>query len=47
MMPRSDGIVLGHVNQRGNASLDVDEMERDRVLNNAMAFFAAMKRDVG
>jgi len=46
MMPRSDGIVLGHLNQRGNASLDVDETERDRVLNNAIAFFGAMKRDV-
>ncbi len=46
MMPRSDGIVLGHVNQRGNWSLDVDEAERDRVVNNAIAFFSAMKRDV-
>lgn len=45
MMPRNDGIVLGHVNQRGNASLDVDEVARDRVLNNAIAFFGAMKRD--
>ncbi len=45
MMPRGDGIVLGHVNQRGNASLDVDEAARDRVLNNAIAFFATMKRD--
>jgi glycine/D-amino acid oxidase-like deaminating enzyme len=46
MMPRNDGIVLGHVNQRGNASLEVDEAARDRVLNNAIAFFGAMKRDV-
>lgn len=46
MMPRSDGIVLGHVNQRGNASLEVDEAARDRVLNNAIAFFNAMKRSV-
>ena len=45
MMPRNDGIVLGHVNQRGNASLEVDEEARDRVLNNAIAFFGAMKRD--
>ncbi|HEY6828856.1 MAG TPA: FAD-dependent oxidoreductase [Gemmatimonadaceae bacterium] len=45
MMPRGDGIVLGHVNQRGNASLEVDEAARDRVLNSAMAFFSAMKRD--
>jgi glycine/D-amino acid oxidase-like deaminating enzyme len=45
MMPRSDGIVLGHVSQTGNASLEVDEIARDRVLNNAIAFFASMKRD--
>jgi len=45
MMPRSDGIVLGHVSQAGNASLEVDEIARDRVLNNAIAFFASMKRD--
>ena len=45
MMPRNDGIVLGHVNQPGNASLEIDESARDRVLNNAIAFFSAMKRD--
>jgi len=45
MMPRGDGIVLGHVSQRGNASLEVDEAARDRVLNNAIAFFGAMKRE--
>jgi hypothetical protein len=42
MMPRSDGIVLGHVSQRGNWSLDVDETERTRVVERAMAFFASM-----
>jgi len=46
MMPRGDGIVLGHVSQRGNASLEVDEAARDRVLNNAIAFFGAMKREI-
>jgi len=46
MMPRGDGIVLGHVNQRGNSSLEIDEAERDRVLNNAIAFFGAMRRAV-
>lgn len=46
MMPRNDGIVLGHVNQRGNSSLDIDEAARDRVLNNAIAFFNSMRRDV-
>jgi glycine/D-amino acid oxidase-like deaminating enzyme len=42
MMPRSDGIVLGHVSQRGNWSLDVDETERKRVVERAMSFFAGM-----
>jgi hypothetical protein len=46
MMPRNDGIVLGHVSQRGNSSLEVDESARDRVLNNAIAFFSAMRRDL-
>jgi D-amino-acid oxidase len=45
MMPRNDGIVLGHVSQRGNSSLEIDEAARDRVLNNAIAFFGAMKRN--
>ena len=45
MMPRNDGIVLGHVSQRGNSSLGIDEAARDRVLNNAIAFFSAMKRN--
>ena len=45
-MPRADGIVLGHVSQRGNASLEVDEAARDRVLTNAIAFFSAMKREI-
>ena len=45
MMPRNDGIVLGHVNQRGNSSLEIDEAARDRVLNNAIAFFGAMKQN--
>ena len=42
MMPRSDGIVLGHVSQRDNWSLDVDEEERKRVVDRAMTFFASM-----
>ena len=46
MMPRSDGIVLGHVSQRGNASLEIDEPARDRILNNAITFFSAMRRDL-
>jgi hypothetical protein len=43
MMPRSDGIVLGHVSQRGVATLDVDEVERKRVVDRAIAFFSGMR----
>jgi glycine/D-amino acid oxidase-like deaminating enzyme len=43
MMPRSDGIVLGHVNQRGVWSLDVDEERRKQVVEAAIAFFARMR----
>ena len=43
MMPRSDGIVLGHVSQRGVSSLDVDEVERKRVVDRAIAFFGGMR----
>ena len=44
MMPRGDGIVLGHVNQRGVSSLEIDEAERDRVIAQAITFFGAMRR---
>lgn len=43
MMPRADGIVLGHVSQRGVATLEVDEAERKRVVDRAIAFFAGMR----
>jgi glycine/D-amino acid oxidase-like deaminating enzyme len=43
MMPRRDGIVLGHVSQRGVWSLDVDEAERKRVVDRAIEFFGGMK----
>lgn len=43
MMPRSDGIVLGHVSKRGDWSLDVDEAERKRVVDGAIAFFRRMR----
>jgi hypothetical protein len=43
MMPRSDGIVLGHVSQRGVWSLDVDEDKRKQVVDAAIAFFAGMR----
>ncbi len=44
MMPRTDGIVLGHVQQRGVWSLDVDEAARARVVDAAIAFFSGMRR---
>ena len=47
MMPRSDGIILGHVSQRGVSSLEVDEVERKRVVDRAIAFFAGMHAPVG
>lgn len=43
MLPRADGIVLGHVVQRGVWSLDVDEGEKKRVVERAIAFFGAMR----
>jgi len=43
MMPRSDGIVLGHVSQRGVSSLEIDEAERKRVVEAAIAFFGRMR----
>jgi D-amino-acid oxidase len=43
MMPRSDGIVLGHVAQRGVWSLEVDEAERKRVVDAAIALFGQMR----
>jgi D-amino-acid oxidase len=42
MLPRSDGIVLGHVMQRGESSLTVDEDERRRVVEAHMRTFGAM-----
>jgi len=43
MMPRSDGIVLGHVQQRGIWSLDVDYEEVIRVMESAMRTFATIR----
>jgi D-amino-acid oxidase len=43
MTPRSDGIVLGHVSQKGVWSMDVDEDERKKVVDRAIAFFRGMK----
>jgi hypothetical protein len=43
MNPRSDGIVLGNLQERGNWSLEPNEEVRQRVINSAIQFFAAMR----
>jgi glycine/D-amino acid oxidase-like deaminating enzyme len=43
MQPRSDGIVLGGTSIRDNWSLDVEEKDRDRVINAHVELFAAMR----
>ncbi len=47
MLPRSDGIVLGHVMQRGVWSLEVDEEERRRVVEHHQRLFGAMRTPSG
>jgi len=44
MMPRADGIVLGGTSQRGVWTLEPDEEERKRVVNDHIELFAGMKR---
>lgn len=41
MLPRRDGIILGHVQQRGVWSMEVDVEERNRVMENAMRIFGS------
>ncbi|MEO7133564.1 MAG: FAD-dependent oxidoreductase [Vicinamibacterales bacterium] len=43
MQPRNDGIVLGGTSIRDNWSLDVEEKDRDRVINAHIELFAAMR----
>lgn len=43
MMPRSDGIVLGGTSERGVWSRDVNEEERERIVEGHMALFSAMR----
>jgi D-amino-acid oxidase len=43
MLPRRDGIVLGHVQQRGVWSMDVDIEEQNRVMENAMRTFSSFR----
>jgi glycine/D-amino acid oxidase-like deaminating enzyme len=41
--PRSDGLVVGNLADRGNASLEVDEAVRKANMEAAMQFFGAMR----
>jgi glycine/D-amino acid oxidase-like deaminating enzyme len=43
MLPRGDGIALGHTMERGVWSLEVDEAARDRVLEQHMRTFHSMR----
>jgi D-amino-acid oxidase len=43
MNPRNDGIVIGNLMERGNWSLEPDPAVRQRVVENAIQFFAAMQ----
>jgi glycine/D-amino acid oxidase-like deaminating enzyme len=43
MMPRSDGIVLGGTSERGVWTTDVNEAEKQRILDNHATLFASMR----
>jgi glycine/D-amino acid oxidase-like deaminating enzyme len=43
MQPRSDGIAIGGISQRGNGSLEPDEEARRRMVDAHIAMFAAMR----
>jgi len=43
MNPRSDGIVIGNLQERGSWSLDPSDDVRDRNIVAAMQFFNAMR----
>ena len=43
MMPRSDGIVLGGTSQRDVWTMDVDETERQRIVDSHIQVFSGMK----
>jgi glycine/D-amino acid oxidase-like deaminating enzyme len=42
-MPRSDGIALGSTQERGVWSMDPNEDERTRVMENCIRFYGAMR----
>jgi D-amino-acid oxidase len=43
MMPRSDGIILGGTSIRDNWSMEVEEKDRQRVIDAHVELFAAMR----
>jgi hypothetical protein len=43
MMPRSDGIILGGTSIRDNWSFDIEEKDRQRVVEAHIELFAAMR----
>jgi hypothetical protein len=43
MMPRSDGIILGGIAQRGIWSLDIDDVERKRIVDSHIELFQSMR----
>ena len=45
MMPRSDGIVLGGTSLRDDWSLEVNEKERQRIVETHIDLFASMRND--
>jgi hypothetical protein len=47
MMPRSDGIILGGIAQRGIWSLDVDDVERRRIVESHIELFHSMRGGPG
>jgi D-amino-acid oxidase len=47
MMPRSDGIILGGTSQRDLWTMEPDEEERKRVVNDHIELFGAMKGSAG
>jgi D-amino-acid oxidase len=45
--PRSDGLVIGNMQERGNWSLEPNEEVRQQNVSAAIAFFAAMRAPMG
>jgi hypothetical protein len=43
MNARTDGLVVGNMMERGNWTLDINQEVRQRVVDAAIKFFAAMR----